>query len=152
MLKTKGFLSPTSDRHDAAFANNFLDVTRSKMAAGSQLTSLPLPAGLLVLLLAVVWSCAVAELPRETQPRPAVRLLVEPRSGLAIEVLDEILRRHGARRVDSIPQINVHIVEVPSHSDPHVVATELKNRPEIKNAEVDEAVPPSVRSSTPRSQ
>ncbi len=91
----------------------------------------------LILWFASACSCAIAEPPREH------RILITPRSGLALEALDEILMRHGARRVDVIPQINVHIVEVQPGSDARAVAKLLGRYPEIKDAEVDERAPPA---------
>ena len=91
----------------------------------------------IVLILSFASACAIAEPPREH------RILVEPRSGLALEALDEILTRHGARRVDVIPQINVHIVEVQPGSDARALAKLLVRYPEIKDAEVDERLPPA---------
>lgn len=104
----------------------------------------------LVLSFAAACSCAIAEPPRENEARRGARILVVPRAGLALEALDEILRAHGARRVGAIPQINVHIVEVESGSDPHALAKLLEKLPQIKDAEVDERVPPATRSSTPQ--
>jgi hypothetical protein len=71
-------------------------------------------------------------------------LLVQPRAGVTLEQLDEALRRHGARRVDAVPQINVHIVELPSKANARAAALELKSDPRIESVEVDERVPPSL--------
>jgi hypothetical protein len=73
------------------------------------------------------------------------RLLVQPRAGLPLEELDGILRVHGARRVSVIQQINVHVVELPPHSDPQAVARTLKQNPHIEAVEVDERLPPAGR-------
>lgn len=80
--------------------------------------------------------------PREA--RAAGRLLVQPRAGVTLEKFDEILSSHGARRVDVIPQINVHVVELPPQANERAVARMLKDNPHIESAEIDERVPPST--------
>src|SRR5581483_8471149 len=40
------------------------------------------------------------------------RLLVQPRAGLEPRDFDAIIRPHGGRRLHTIPQINVHVIEV----------------------------------------
>jgi hypothetical protein len=74
---------------------------------------------------------------------------VQPRAGFANEALDEILRRHGARRVNAIAQINTHIVEVPSRADGQALMRELQQHPQIEFVEIDKRLPPAVRSSRP---
>jgi hypothetical protein len=104
---------------------------------------------LLLLSIASAGACAMKPSPREGEaPREseaphggAAHILVAPRAGLSLEALDEILRRHGARRVDAIREINVQIVEVQPGVDAHALAKRLAQLPEIANAEVDERVP-----------
>jgi hypothetical protein len=110
---------------------------------------------LLILSLASAGACAMAQSPRESDapregeaPRGGAHILVVPRAGLALEALDEILARHGARRVDAIRAINVQIVEVKPGTDAHALAKRLAQLPEIANAEVDERVPPAARPSS----
>jgi hypothetical protein len=68
--------------------------------------------------------------------------LVQPRAGVTLEELDEVLKSHGARRVDVIPRINVHVVELPPHADERAAARMLKDDSRIESVEVDERVPP----------
>ncbi len=103
---------------------------------------------LLILSLASAGACAMAPSPRESEAPRAAHILVVPRAGLALEALDEILARHGARRVDAIRAINVQIVEVAPGTDAHALAKRLAQLPEIANAEVDERVPPAARPSS----
>jgi hypothetical protein len=72
------------------------------------------------------------------------RLLVQPRAGLTLGELDRILGSHGARRLGFIPQINVHIVELPPQADERAWAQMLQDNPHIEFAEVDRRVPPPV--------
>jgi hypothetical protein len=74
----------------------------------------------------------------------ATRLLVQPRVGVTLKQLDELLSPHGGRRVDAIAQINVHIVELPSEADACAAALKLKNDPRIESVEFDQRVPPSL--------
>jgi thermitase len=69
------------------------------------------------------------------------RLLVQPRAGLKLRDLDDILSGHGGRRVDAIPQINLHIVQLPAQANDHAVAQALARSRHIKFAEVDRQVP-----------
>ena len=79
------------------------------------------------------------------------RLLVKARAGVSLESLDAILERQGARRVDSIRKIDVHVVEVDA-ARARAVVQSLTGHPAIEFVEVDERAPPSVPSSTPRRQ
>ena len=67
------------------------------------------------------------------EPRAAARLLVQPRPGVTLEALDQILKRYGARRIGVIAQINVHIVELPPPANARAVAAMLKDHPEIES-------------------
>ena len=71
------------------------------------------------------------------------RLLVQPRIGLKLEELDKRLKKHGGRRVGSIPRINVHIVELPAQANDRAVAQMLKSDRHISFAEVDQVVLPA---------
>lgn len=105
------------------------------------------------ILFASLLSCAVVEpAPTSSAPRDAARLLVKPRPGVTLETFDEILSRYGAKRIDLIAQINVHVVEVAPEANARDVALKLKNHPEVEAVEIDERLPPSVRSSTPQTK
>jgi subtilisin family serine protease len=77
------------------------------------------------------------------------RLLVQPRAGLSDREFDNILGRHGARRIDVIRQINVHIIELPEQANEQAVARALARNRHIKFAEVDRVVPPALTPNDP---
>jgi hypothetical protein len=77
------------------------------------------------------------------------RILVQARAGLTDQELDKKIKVHGGRRVDSIEQINVHIVELPPEANERAVAQMLKADRHIKFAEVDEALLPAVTPNDP---
>ena len=74
------------------------------------------------------------------------RLLVKPRAGVTLAQLDEILRAHSARRVDSIEKINVHIVVLSPQADAFDVMRKLRQNPHIEFVEIDEKLPPAEAS------
>ena len=99
---------------------------------------MPLPRALLgVLLVLALAGCASVA---ASQPQ---RLLIQPRAGVTLEQLDQVLAPYGARRVDVIRQINVHIVELPQKADARAVADALKGNPQIESVEIDRRLPPS---------
>ena len=99
---------------------------------------MPLPRVLLGALLA--WGLAGCASVGASQPQ---RLLVQPRAGVTLEQLDEVLAPYGARRVDLIRQINVHIVELPPKAEARAVADALKGNSQIESVEIDRRLPPS---------
>lgn len=72
------------------------------------------------------------------------RVLVQPRAGISAEHFDNILKQHGGKAAARIPQLNIHVVELPPHASEKAVAALLKNHPHIKFAEVDAAIPPNL--------
>jgi hypothetical protein len=92
----------------------------------------------------VLSACVVASCMTVGASEPP-RLLVQPRAGLSLEQLDQILRAHGARRVSVIQQINVHVVELLPKADAQSVARTLRQNPHIESVEVDERLPPAHR-------
>lgn len=72
----------------------------------------------------------------------AHRLLVQPAPGVDATQLTQVLAQHGAKSLKIIPQINVHIVELPAQADEHAIAALLAHNPKIKFAELDALVPP----------
>lgn len=154
MRKTQGFCrrTATAARSVAAHFGLLLQRLDAEVASGTLTSDLDrtLAARWLAVLLACVVSVAVAQpAPANREPRTDARLLVQTRAGVTLEALDEVLRRYGVHRVAVIRQINVHVVEVPPDANAGAVALKLKVHPEIEFAEVDERVPPAVRSSTP---
>ena len=77
------------------------------------------------------------------------RILVQPRTGLSVQELDQQLKTHGGRRVDVIPQLNIHVVELPSQANERAVAALLKSNPHFSFAEVDEVVSPAMTPTDP---
>ena len=67
------------------------------------------------------------------------RLLVQPRAGLEPRDFDAIIRPHGGRRLHTIPQINVHVIEVPPQAE-RAIAAALARHPQINFAELDRQV------------
>jgi thermitase len=78
------------------------------------------------------------------------RLLVQPRVGLSVQEFDKKLKAHGARRVREIPNINVHVVELPRMANERAVAQMLRSDRHIKFAEVDELLAPSGTPNDPQ--
>ena len=74
---------------------------------------------------------------------PEARLLVKPRSDISLSQFDQLLLKHGARRVGIIEKIGVHIVELSPESDARSVAASIGANPRIEFAEIDQRVPPS---------
>ena len=77
------------------------------------------------------------------------RVLVQPRPGLKLGDLDAILQQHRGRRIDAIPQLNVHVVELPAQANEHGVAQMLRRHPHLKSAEVDRQVVPAALTNDP---
>lgn len=78
----------------------------------------------------------------DAQNFAAHRLLVQPAPGVDVTQLTQVLAQHGAKSIKMIPQINVHIVELPAQADEHAIAALLAHNPKIKFAEIDALVPP----------
>src|SRR5688572_26873621 len=80
------------------------------------------------------------------------RLLVQPRAGLPLRELDGILQGHGARRVEAIAQIDVHIVELPEQASEQAVAAvveALRRHPRLRSAEPDRRLPRALAPNDP---
>lgn len=77
------------------------------------------------------------------------RLLVQPRAGLKTQEFDTILRGQGARRVEVIRQLNIHIVELPAQADERAVAQRLIRNPHVKFAQVDRQLVPALTPNDP---
>jgi hypothetical protein len=70
--------------------------------------------------------------------------LVQPRAGLSDDEFDKILRQHGGRRASLIPQIDVHVIELPATANEAAVVKALQSNPHIKFAELDQAAAPNL--------
>ncbi|MBI3771860.1 MAG: S8 family serine peptidase [Gammaproteobacteria bacterium] len=74
----------------------------------------------------------------------AHRLLVQPATGVDANQLSQVLTLHGAKSTKVIPQINVHVVELPAQADERAVAALLAHNPKVKFAELDALQPPQL--------
>ena len=72
------------------------------------------------------------------------RILVQPRAGVTADQLDAILKAHGGKAASRIPQLNIHIVELPANASEVAVANALKKHPHVKFAEPDALLPVSL--------
>ncbi|WP_240342422.1 S8 family serine peptidase [Methylococcus sp. EFPC2] len=70
------------------------------------------------------------------------RILVQPRAGLPDGEFDAILSKHGARSQGRLPQLDVHVVEVPAKAEAAIVKALSKN-PHVKFAELDGLIGPN---------
>jgi hypothetical protein len=77
------------------------------------------------------------------------RILVQPKAGLSNAELDKILKTHGGRRTHHLPQINVHVVELPAQASEIAVINILRGNPHIKFAELDVALEPNLAVNDP---
>jgi thermitase len=110
---------------------------------GGLIPGLALAAGSSVLVLAVAPSSAQAQpagqvnAPSRVQSWVANRILVQPRPGLPEAQLERILRAQGGRSVGRIPQIDVHVVQLPPQASERAVAALLARNPHLNFAELD---------------
>ena len=72
------------------------------------------------------------------------RVLVQPKAGLSTAQLDRILAGHGGKRKQHLTAINVHVVELPATANEMAVIKALKSNPNIKFAEPDAVLAPSL--------
>ncbi len=80
------------------------------------------------------------------------RLLVQGGAALVLSELDGLLKLHGARRIDAIERLNVHIVELPAQASSvaaQAVAQALRRHPRIRAAEIDRRLPPALTPNDP---
>ncbi|MFB3076375.1 MAG: S8 family serine peptidase, partial [Lysobacterales bacterium] len=101
----------------------------------------PFPSiGTLVLILLI---CSVPLL-REAEAQQWVRgrILVQTRAGLPTSEFEKIIERHAGQSVKFIPQLNLHVVELPPGANEVQIARALSGNRHIEFAEVDELLPP----------
>ncbi len=70
------------------------------------------------------------------------RILIQPRAGLPTSQFEQIIQRHAGRSERYIPQLNLHIVELPPAADEAQISRVLSGHPHIGFAEVDGLLPP----------
>jgi hypothetical protein len=92
--------------------------------------------------------------PRGQVPHPEKhiqgRVLVQPRPGLSLTELDNIIKPHGARRGEVIKQINVHVIELPPQANAVAVADALRKNRHLKFAELDGVLEPAFLPNDPQ--
>ena len=101
---------------------------------------------LLITLLLAVSSLANAG---EVQKFAAHRLLVQPVPSTSAAQFEHVLAQHSAKTISVIPQINVHVVELPAQADERAMAALLAHDPHVKFAEPDVYVPPQMTANDP---
>jgi len=102
--------------------------------------------------LALAVGCSGAALAEGAPPRPAAAgsgwasgyILVQPRPGLSTAEFAKALAPHGGQSIGQLPGIGVHVIALPANAREDVVAAALAKNPNIKFAEVDRLVAPSL--------
>jgi len=72
------------------------------------------------------------------------RLLVQFRQDVMPEEARGVIKAVDAQEVDVIPQLRVHVLELPPTADQHAAENALKHRPEVSFVEPDCLVPPAA--------
>ncbi len=67
------------------------------------------------------------------------RILVQTRAGLSDAELDKMLKPHNGKAIGHLPQINLHIVQVPPQAE-EAVARALAHNPHVNFTELDRQV------------
>lgn len=70
------------------------------------------------------------------------RVLVQPRAGLPHSELVSLMRQYGGKAKLVVPQINLHVVELPEAADEVAIASALSRKPQIQFAELDRLLEP----------
>lgn len=71
-------------------------------------------------------------------------ILVQPRAGLSSGEFAKALAPHGGQSIGQMDRIGVHVIALPPNAREDVVAAALAKNPNIKFAEVDRLVSPSL--------
>lgn len=96
----------------------------------------PIFKGVCVTLLITAAASAYAE-----PPFAKGRLLVEPANGISETRFNQMLNQLGAKSIKVIPQIDLHLVQLPAQADEHAMAALLNHNPLVKFAELDSQLP-----------
>lgn len=67
------------------------------------------------------------------------RILVEPRSGMSNDELEQILKVHGGKR-RKIGQSNLQVVDLPAGMSEQAIVEQLRSNPALKSVELDRRV------------
>ena len=71
-------------------------------------------------------------------------ILVQPKAGLSDAEFDKTLAAQGGKAVGRLNSLNIYVVSLPATASEQAVANALAHHPNIKFAEVDRLVPPSL--------
>ena len=103
-----------------------------------------------LLAISLVVMTALSCAPTNDEARFARRMLVQARPGISDEALDRILSAYGAERVGVIPQLRVHIYQLPKDAGAPAIVSRLRQHEQIESVEMDERLPPGLRFSKPQ--
>jgi subtilisin family serine protease len=97
---------------------------------------------------------ATAENPQPDKPEPKAeyvsgRILVKFRAGIEAAHAQQMIAAHGARDAAEIPEIGVHIVELPEQASETAFVSAFAAQPEVEFAELDAKVAPAVNPNDP---
>ena len=86
-----------------------------------------------------------------TEPQQWVRgrILVQHRAGLPASELETILRPYQGRSIKFIPQLNLHVIELPPQANEIAVSRVLSLNPHIDFSEPDALIPPEDNPNDP---
>jgi hypothetical protein len=102
----------------------------------------------------LLWAGAVPAQLRGKVPHPdrhvQGRVLVQPRPGVSLAELDNIVKGHGGKRGEAIKQINVHVIELPPQAKVLAVVEALRKNRNLKFAEADGVLSPDFTPNDPR--
>lgn len=112
------------------------------MSPGKLLFSGQMSVGPVIALLALAAQSALAQ---RTVPD---QILVKPIAHLSEQAVQTVFAAHGASQVDSVPQIDVRVLQVPATNRDRVLAA-LKHNPNIEFAELNALAAPSATTNDP---
>ncbi|MEE8349890.1 MAG: S8 family serine peptidase [Acidobacteriota bacterium] len=97
----------------------------------------------LVVLTLTVLTCEGVRLQAAEAPQwVSGQILVQHRAGLPPSEFDRILRPYQGRSIRFLPQLNLHVIELPPEANEAVVARALSRNPHIEFSEPDVLIPP----------
>jgi subtilisin family serine protease len=112
------------------------------MSPGKLLFSGQMPVGPLIALLTLAAQSGL------TQTAVPDQILVKPIAHLSEQAVQSVFAAHGASQVDSIPQIDVRVLQVPETNRDRVLAA-LKHNPNIEFAELNALAAPTATTNDP---
>lgn len=112
------------------------------MSPGKLLFSGQMPVGPLIALLTLAAQSGLAQTAVPDQ------ILVKPIAHLSEQAVQTVFAAHGASQVDSIPQIDVRVLQVPAANRDRVL-TALKHNPNIEFAELNALAAPTATTNDP---